>query len=95
MLVLTGTCAWVAAEQLWWPWVVLILFCHGTFYSFINNGVHELVHETVFRTNIFNKVFLWIYSFISMNNHLLIWVSHTEHHKYTLHPPDDLDFGFG
>ena len=35
LLGLTGTCAWLATGRLAWPWVALIIFCHGTFYAFL------------------------------------------------------------
>jgi len=91
LLGLTGTFAWLAVGRLAWPWVALIIFGHGTFYAFLLNGLHELVHETVFRTKRLNQVFLWIYSFLCGFNSTWFWASHTEHHKYTLHPPDDLE----
>jgi len=93
VLGLTGSCAWLAADRLAWPWVALFLFCHGTAYCFLLNGLHELVHRTVFRANWLNQVFIRVYSFLFGFgfNPFFYWESHTEHHKYTLHPPDDLE----
>ncbi len=70
---------------------VAILFVHGTLYSFLNNGFHELVHGTVFRTKALNAGFLAVYSFLSWNNPVLFKASHTRHHLHTLHPPHDLE----
>ncbi|MAG16973.1 MAG: fatty acid desaturase [Phycisphaerae bacterium] len=91
LLALTGGTAWYAAGR--WPWavVVLLLFVHGTFFAFMINGFHELVHDTVFRTRWLNRAFLWVFSFLGWHNHIFFWSSHTEHHKYTLHPPADLE----
>jgi fatty acid desaturase len=76
-----------------WPWyaTVAIVFFHGTCWSFMINGYHELVHDSVFRTRWLNRFFLRITSFIGMMNHHFFWASHMEHHKFTLHPPDDLE----
>ena len=35
--------------------------------------------------------FLRVFSFLGWYNHVHFWTSHQEHHKYTLHPPDDLE----
>lgn len=91
LLAATGTCAFLALGRLAWSWVALIVFCHGTFYCCLLNGIHELVHGTVFKTDRLNRVFAGVYSFLLGFDHLFFWTSHTEHHKYTLHPPDDLE----
>ena len=74
-----------------WPWyvTVLLVFVNGHFWHFLVNGFHELVHESVFSTRWLNRFFLRIFSFLGWYNHHLFWASHTEHHKYALHPPDD------
>ena len=91
LLTLTGSAAWYAAGR--FPvWVLLlILFLHGTFYAFLLNGFHELCHSSVFKSKALNTLFLRIFSFLGWYNPVLFWASHQEHHKYTLHPPDDLE----
>ena len=69
----------------------MLLFLHGTVYAFIVNGGHELCHKTVFKSKRLNVIFRDIYSFLGWYNHVFFWTSHQEHHKYTLHPPDDLE----
>ena len=69
--------------------VVAILFLHGTFYAFLLNGFHELVHGTVFRTRALNRIFAYIYSFLSWYNPFGFHASHVRHHTSTLHTPDD------
>lgn len=91
LLALTGGLAWYAAGRFSPPVVLALLFLHGTFYAFLVNGFHELCHGTVFRRRSLNTAFLYIYSFLGWNNHVLFWASHQEHHKWTLHPPDDLE----
>ena len=75
------------------PWYLtaLLVFINGHFWHFLINGFHELVHDSVFRTAWLNGFFLRIFSFLGWYNHHAFWASHTEHHKYTLHPPDDLE----
>jgi fatty acid desaturase len=91
LLLLTGATAFYAAAH--WPvWaLLLVLFVHGTIYAFLLNGFHELCHRTVFKTRALNDGFLWLFSFLGWFNPVFFWTSHQEHHKYTLHPPDDLE----
>ncbi|MBL4576471.1 MAG: fatty acid desaturase [Opitutaceae bacterium] len=90
-LLLTGLAAWLSVGNLPLIFVLLLLLLHGTFFAFILNGFHELIHRTVFTSKRLNGFFLNIYSFIGIHNPILFWASHTEHHKYTLHPPRDLE----
>ncbi len=80
-------------SALHWPWyaTALLVFVNGHFWHFLINGFHELIHDSVFRTVWLNGFFLRIFSFLGWYNHHHFWASHTEHHKYTLHPPDDLE----
>ncbi len=76
-----------------WPWYVtaVLVFINGHFWHFLINGFHELIHESVFKTRWLNRFFLRIYAFLGWQNHHWFWASHMEHHKYTLHQPDDLE----
>ena len=91
LLVLTITSGLAIYASFNWPWyvIVLLVFINGHFWHFLVNGFHELVHNSVFKTQWLNRFFLRIYSFLGWHNHHLFWASHTEHHKYTLHAPDD------
>ena len=91
LLALTGGLAWYAVGRLPLLIVLALLFVHGAFFAFLVNGFHELCHQTVFRTRWLNTLFLNIYSFLGWYNPVFFWASHQEHHKYTLHPPDDLE----
>jgi fatty acid desaturase len=91
LLVCTGAAAWVAAGRLPWPVTLLLIFLHGTFWAFLLNAFHEFCHKTVFKNRALNTLFLYVVSFLSWNNPVMFWASHQEHHKYTLHPPDDLE----
>ena len=89
LLGLTAAAVFIAHAYLALPWLFLALFIHGTFWAFLLNGFHELVHGTVFRSRFLNAFFLRIYSFLSWNSHILFRASHMRHHASTLHPPDD------
>jgi fatty acid desaturase len=91
LLALTGAAAFYAAGRFPLAVLLLILFLHGTFWAFLLNGFHELCHKTVFKTKALNTFFLYVVSFLSWYNPVMFWASHQEHHKYTLHPPDDLE----
>jgi fatty acid desaturase len=86
-----------AALALWafvhWPWYVtaLLVFTQGMWTAFLINGVHELGHGTVFRTKGLNTSFVHVLAFLGWINHETFQTSHARHHRYTLHPPDDLE----
>ena len=88
-LTATGALAWWVSLHLAWYWFLVALFFHGTCFSFSVNGFHELVHNSVFRTRSLNVLFLHVLSFIGWHNPVQFWASHSEHHKYTLYPPED------
>ncbi len=91
LLVLTGSAVLYGAGH--WPvWVVLsLIFLHGTFFAFQINAVHELGHNTVFKTKALNSFFVRIFAFLGWINFEAFGTSHTRHHRYTLHMPDDLE----
>lgn len=93
LTVLATTSGAAIYSSLHWPWYLtaLLVFLNGHFWPFLINGFHELVHNSVFRTAWLNALFLRVFSFLGWYNHHAFWASHTEHHKYTLHPPDDLE----
>jgi fatty acid desaturase len=95
VLVITGTAAYLSPRLFtgWirWPMVVLLVFIHGTCYQFLLNGFHELVHDSVFKTRSLNRFFARFFAILGMYNQHYFWTSHTEHHKYTLHAPEDLE----
>ena len=93
LAVLGTSCGLAIWSSLHWPWYVtaLLVFVNGHFWHFLINGFHELIHASVFRTRWLNGLFLHVFSFLGWYNHHWFWASHTEHHKYTLHPPDDLE----
>ncbi|MCH2118500.1 MAG: fatty acid desaturase [Pirellulales bacterium] len=89
LLVLTGTAAWMASDRIFL--FLPLAFLHGTFWSFLSPGHHELVHNSMFQTKLLNTLFLYGYGFLNWGSPVMYWASHTRHHKYTLHPPDDLE----
>lgn len=91
LLAFTGAIAYVSAGRVLWPLVVLLFFFHGMCWAFLINGFHEFVHNSVFETKSLNWFFARVFAFLGWYNPYQFWASHTEHHKYTLHPPDDLE----
>lgn len=91
VLATTGGLALYSAGH--WPlWAtLLILFAHGTGYSFMINAVHELGHRTVFNSRSLNEFFLRVFAFLGWIQFPVFRASHARHHEYTLHPPDDLE----
>jgi fatty acid desaturase len=73
-------------------WLTLLALCgHGTVSAFLINGVHELNHATVFATRRLNRFFVHVLAFTGWINHEVYHASHIRHHRYTLHPPADLE----
>ncbi len=91
VLALTGTASFIVWQKFAWYWSIPLCFVHAACWHFLINGFHELIHDSVFKTRALNRFFLWVYSFLGQYNHIHFWASHTEHHKFTLHPPDDLE----
>ena len=86
----TGLLATYFFEQQLWFAMALSLLAHGTVTSFFSGiAVHELGHGTVFRTKWLNAVFLRLFSLIGWWNHYEYAMSHTYHHRFTLHPRGD------
>jgi fatty acid desaturase len=91
LLLLVGAAVWFSAGRLPIMVTILLIFVYGTFFAFLLNGFHELCHKSVFKSRSLNLIFLQVISFLSWMNPILFWTSHQEHHKFTLHPPDDLE----
>jgi fatty acid desaturase len=90
LILCSGVLVVVAAEERSW-WLLAALFLHGTFCAFLTNAAHELCHGTVFSRPWLNTLFLNVFSFIRWFPHEFYRASHSEHHRYTLHPPQDLE----
>ena len=91
ILATTFTAAWLSVGRVAWGWTALLIFAHGMVSSFLINGVHELGHGTVFKTKRWNDIFCHVLAFFGWINHEVFQASHVRHHRYTLHPPEDLE----
>ena len=86
----TGVLGYLFWSRQMWLGFVAALFAHGTIGSFFAGvAPHELGHGTVFRTKWLNKIFLYLYSLLSWWDPFDYAMSHTYHHRYTLHPEGD------
>ena len=82
---LTGTVSfYFAVEQLWLGFL-LTIFLHGTVGTFFSVPHHELCHGTVFKTKRLNEIFLRIFSTLGLQNFHIYKMSHSYHHRFTLH----------
>lgn len=74
-------------------WVAMVAMCyiHSVFHGFMGKGasVHELSHNTAFKTKQFNDFFFRLFAFLTWSSYLHFKESHTKHHHYTVY--DDLD----
>ena len=82
---LTGLLSfYFAVEQLWLGFL-LTIFLHGTVGTFFSAPHHELCHGTVFKTKRLNEIFLRIFSTLGLQNFHIYKISHSYHHRFTLH----------
>ena len=84
---------WSSFHGTWWL-TLIGFFLFSTVGNFMINGVHELGHGTVFKTRWLNAFFDRLLSFLGWINFETFESSHIRHHRYTLHPPDDLEVTF-
>lgn len=91
ILVGTGLTAFYSCSHWSWQVTAALVFLHGMVTAFLINGVHELGHGTVFQTRWLNRFFCHVLAFLGWINHEHFNTSHIRHHRYTLHPPDDLE----
>ena len=90
LFILTATLTYIFWAQELWLACMIALFLHGTVASFWKGTApHELGHGSVFRTKWLNKVFLYLFSLVSWWDPFDYAMSHTYHHRYTLHPEGD------
>ncbi len=89
----TGYFAVFAFFNLAWPFVVLGLFIHGTFYNFLGmfTGIHELSHRTVFKSRFLGNFFYFILGILTWNNIYKFRESHFMHHRVTCHNGHDME----
>jgi fatty acid desaturase len=64
---------------------------YGCVANFLINGMHELGHGSVFKTDLLNHVFLRVLSFLGWLHPDMFFSSHLRHHRYTQNAPDDLE----
>lgn len=91
LMLAPGIAACVTIGRIPWWGTLLLVLAYGVVSSFLINAVHELVHGTVFRTKGLNRFFCRVCAFLGMINHEFFGASHVRHHRYTLHPPEDLE----
>ncbi|NQU38743.1 MAG: fatty acid desaturase [Lentisphaerae bacterium] len=89
LLATTGTATLWSAFVGAWGCTPLLLFLHGAVGTFNINAVHELCHNSVFKSPWLNACFLRIFGFIGWSDWVHFNTSHANHHRYTLHPPRD------
>lgn len=72
-----------------WFGMVIMALGYGAVMRFSVNALHELAHGTVFTSAHLNRAGGDLFGFIAMVNRPYFWLSHREHHKYSLHSPYD------
>ena len=68
---------------------VLCALLYGLIANFLINGMHELGHNSVFKTRELNGFFLRVLSFLGWLHPDMFFSSHLRHHRYTQNAPHD------
>ena len=89
LLTCTGALTALFFVQGHWSWFFITLWFHGSFGSMIGAANHELGHGTVFKTQNLNRFFLRVTSLLTWWNYHEYSMSHTFHHRNTLHTEAD------
>jgi fatty acid desaturase len=89
LLTCTGALTAVLFVQEQWIGFFIALWFHGSFGSMIGAANHELGHGTVFKTQSLNLFFLRVTSLLTWWNFHEYSMSHTFHHRNTLHTEGD------
>lgn len=74
-----------------WLLLALALYLHGMLYSYIGSGIHELTHNTVFKSKSLNMAAAALFGLIYWpSNPFFYRLSHIYfHHQYTLYQNSD------
>ena len=82
---ITGTATYVLFTQQLWIGFFVALFLHGTVGVFFGAAEHELCHGNSFKTKWLNEFFLRLFCLLSWKHFHLYKMSHSYHHRFTLH----------
>ena len=82
----SGVLTYLLFERQVWVGFAAALFLHGTMASLYGSANHELTHGTVFRSKWLGRLFLRVFGLLTWFNPNDYALSHTYHHRYTLHP---------
>lgn len=87
----TGTFAYWSFSHQRWILMAVALYLHGMIYAHFANALHELSHNTVFKSRWLSNLFTTIYGLLYwVWNPYLYQASHQNyHHRYTLHQGSD------
>ena len=82
---ITGTASYILFTQQLWVGFFVALFLHGTVGVFFGAAEHELCHGNSFKTKWLNEFFLRIFCLLSWKHFHIYKMSHSYHHRFTLH----------
>lgn len=89
ILTASGTFTYLMFVKQQWLLMALGLYVHGGLFAF-QPQTHEFSHNTVFKTPWLNRFFKRVFGFVHWrSNSALYKMSHTHHHRYTVHRRSD------
>ena len=91
IVAITGAISYIGYARGWWVLMVIGLYLHGSVYSFFGDAIHELSHNTVFKSLWLSRLFTWLFGWLDWPwNPYFYRASHFNyHHRYTLFQRSD------
>ncbi len=91
LIALTAVLTYYFFSQKMWILMGVGLYLHGMIYGHFGAGIHELTHNTVFKSKFLNKATIILFGLLYWPyNPYLYRLSHVHfHHRYTLHQNSD------
>lgn len=91
IIAITATFAYYSFATGKWPLLALALYLHGMIYGYLGSGIHELTHNTVFKSKPLNQAATILFGLLYWpSNPFLYRLSHIYfHHQYTLYQNSD------
>jgi fatty acid desaturase len=91
IIALTAFLSYYAFKAQYWLLMTVGLYLHGMIYGHFGDGIHELTHNTVFKSKALNKATVFLFGVLCWPyNPYFYRISHVHfHHQYTLHQNSD------
>jgi fatty acid desaturase len=94
-LALCAGCVSFCYSRGYWCWLLLAELPFGVGISFLFNALHEMIHNTAFRTPWLNHGGSQVLGFLTFRGAMWLWCFHWHHHRFTNDPVKDPELSGG